>query len=156
LNKKNGWHVLQKCAKTGQDQNNHSLNPLNRRPLKVENHLDFLACRWCATYHWNNKNYIFLFFNHQIILSKSISIWLKSILDVFPNVFTRFHFSTISLGTNGTTSSTHVCYPITLASKCLSFYHTSHAIYSFYWNLLICFSILYFLSSLHLTRTQTT
>jgi hypothetical protein len=22
------------------------------RPLKVGNRLDFLACRWCATYHW--------------------------------------------------------------------------------------------------------
>jgi hypothetical protein len=21
-------------------------------PLKVNNHLDFLACRWCVTYHW--------------------------------------------------------------------------------------------------------
>jgi hypothetical protein len=31
------------------------------RPLKVKNNLDFLTCRWRATYHWKNinKNYNF-------------------------------------------------------------------------------------------------
>jgi hypothetical protein len=27
-------------------------NAHDSQPLKVENHLDFLACRWRATYHW--------------------------------------------------------------------------------------------------------
>jgi len=32
------------------------------RPLKVYNLLDFLACKWCATYHWKafNKSYNFV------------------------------------------------------------------------------------------------
>jgi hypothetical protein len=36
--------------------------PFDSRPLKVENHLDFLTCRWCATYHWNffDKRYNFV------------------------------------------------------------------------------------------------
>jgi len=31
------------------------------RPLKVKNHPDLLACRWCATYHWKafNEGYNF-------------------------------------------------------------------------------------------------
>jgi hypothetical protein len=31
------------------------------RPLKVRNHLNFLACRWRATYHWKflNEGYNF-------------------------------------------------------------------------------------------------
>ncbi len=26
------------------------------QPLKVKNLLDFLACRWCCTYHWKDLN----------------------------------------------------------------------------------------------------
>ncbi len=34
---------------------------IDSRPLKVRNHLDLLACRWCATYHWKtiDKGYNF-------------------------------------------------------------------------------------------------
>jgi len=31
------------------------------RPLKVENHPDFLACMWCATYRWKALNQIYNF-----------------------------------------------------------------------------------------------
>ncbi len=54
----------------------------------------------------------------KIVISK-----FKIFLTCFSNIFTHFHLLvlTISLGTNGTTSSTFACYPITLAPKCLSF-----------------------------------
>jgi hypothetical protein len=34
---------------------------MDSRPIKVRNRLDFLACRWHATYHWNilNEGYNF-------------------------------------------------------------------------------------------------
>jgi hypothetical protein len=31
------------------------------RLLKVENHSNFLACRWCVTYHWEALNEIYNF-----------------------------------------------------------------------------------------------
>jgi len=36
----------------GQKKGRESNWQFDSRPLKVENHLDFLACRWRATYRW--------------------------------------------------------------------------------------------------------
>jgi len=72
---------------------------------------------------WNNKITFSCFFIIKIVLSKSISIWSTSPLDVYPtsSLTSTCSSSTISLGTNGTTFSTFACYPITPTSKCLLF-----------------------------------
>ncbi len=36
----------------GQKKGRESNWQFDSRPLKVKNQPDFLACRWCATYHW--------------------------------------------------------------------------------------------------------
>jgi hypothetical protein len=38
----------------GQKKGRESNWQFDSRPLKVENRPDFLACRWCATYHWED------------------------------------------------------------------------------------------------------
>jgi hypothetical protein len=45
----------------GQKKSRESNWQFDSWPLKVENHPDFLAWRWCATYHWKalNKGYNF-------------------------------------------------------------------------------------------------
>ncbi len=36
----------------GQKKRRESNWQFDFRPLKVKNHLDFLGCKWCGTYHW--------------------------------------------------------------------------------------------------------
>jgi hypothetical protein len=45
----------------GQKKGWESNRQFDSRPLKVRNRPDFLACRWCATYHWKvlNERYNF-------------------------------------------------------------------------------------------------
>jgi hypothetical protein len=40
----------------GQKKGQESNCQFDSRPLKVGNCLDFLACRWCLTYHWKALN----------------------------------------------------------------------------------------------------
>jgi hypothetical protein len=40
----------------GQKKGRESKCQFDFRPLKVKNRLNFLACKWCATYHWKYRD----------------------------------------------------------------------------------------------------
>ncbi len=55
-------HLVTSNTSYGQKKGWDSNWQFDSWPLKVKNHFDFLACRWCATYRWKalNKSYRFV------------------------------------------------------------------------------------------------
>jgi hypothetical protein len=54
-------HLITYNTSYGQKKGEESKCQFDSRPLKVKNHLELCACRWCATYYWKDldKGYKF-------------------------------------------------------------------------------------------------
>ncbi len=103
---------------------------------------------------WSNKKYIFLLLYHQNSFIQIHLNLIKISFTCFSNIFICLHFLLLN---NVTWNQWNHIFNTHLLSHHTSlqmplFHNTSHAIYSFYWKLLICFSIFCFLSNLHLTK----
>jgi len=70
------------------------------RPLKVENHPNFLACRWRATYHWKNLDEGYNFVLNLISIGGlHTKLWGLKVVGVPTLAISR-----LSLGSVGTKS----------------------------------------------------
>jgi hypothetical protein len=53
------------------------------RPLKVKNHLDFLACRWHATYRWKDLDESYNFASNFILIrGLHAKLWAPKVVGV--------------------------------------------------------------------------
>jgi len=82
----------------GQKKGRESNCQFDSRSLKVKNRLDFLACRWHATYHWKdlNKGYNFLLYITSIE-GLHTKLWASKVAGVLISEISR-----LQLGSPGT------------------------------------------------------
>jgi len=52
------------------------------QPLKVENHFDFLACRWGATYRWKALNEGYNFVSNLISIRGHAKLWVPKVVRI--------------------------------------------------------------------------